>query len=65
MKPNLKMQKSVSDLKYQLVNAPNVLDRIWASQQLSKKKSSSSVFGEGGLNFRVRLSFLESVEYPP
>ena len=40
---NLKMQKSVSDLKYQLVNAPNVLDRIWASQQLSKKKGRKIV----------------------
>ena len=37
------MQKSVSDLKYQLVNAPNVLDRIWASQQLSKKKGRKIV----------------------
>jgi len=40
---NLKMQKSVSDLKYQLINAPNVLDRIWAAQQLSKKKGRKIV----------------------
>ena len=34
----LKTNKSVADLRYQLKNAPNALDRIWAAQELSKKK---------------------------
>ena len=34
----LKMDKSVADLKYQLINSPNSLDRIWAAHELSKKK---------------------------
>jgi HEAT repeat protein len=40
---NLKMQKSVADLKYQLKKASNSLDRIWAAQELSKKKGRKVV----------------------
>ncbi|MBT6018208.1 M1 family metallopeptidase [bacterium] len=40
---NLKMQKSVADLKYQLQNASNALDRIWAAHELSKKKGRKVV----------------------
>ena len=39
----LKMGKSVTDLKYQLQNASNVLDRIWAAHELSKKKGRKVV----------------------
>ena len=39
----LKMEKSVSDLKYQLSNSPNILDRIWAAHELSKKKGRKIV----------------------
>ena len=40
---NLKMQKSVADLKYQLKKASNSLDRIWAAKELSKKKGRKVV----------------------
>ena len=40
---NLKTNKSVADLRYQLKNAPNALDRIWAAQELSKKKGRKIV----------------------
>ena len=39
----LKTNKSVADLRYQLKNAPNALDRIWAVQELSKKKGRKIV----------------------
>ena len=39
----LKMDKSVADLKYQLLNAENVLDRIWAAHELSQKKGRKIV----------------------
>ena len=39
----LKMDKSVADLKYQLINSPNSLDRIWAAHELSKKKGRKIV----------------------
>ena len=39
----LKTNKSVADLRYQLKNAPNALDRIWAAQELSKKKGRKIV----------------------
>ena len=42
-KSNLKTNKSVADLRYQLKNAPNALDRIWAAQELSKKKGRKIV----------------------
>ena len=39
----LKMEKSVADLKYQLVNSNNAIDRIWAAHELSKKKGRKIV----------------------
>ena len=39
----LKMEKSVADLKYQLINSPNSLDRIWAAHELAKKKGRKIV----------------------
>tara|TARA_Y100001968_G_C19222610_1_gene650490 strand:- start:25 stop:894 length:870 start_codon:yes stop_codon:yes gene_type:complete len=37
------MEKSVADLKYQLFNSSNALDRIWAAHELSKKKGRKIV----------------------
>jgi len=39
----LKMRKSVADLKYQLQNASNIIDRIWAAHELSGKKGRKVV----------------------
>ncbi len=39
----LKMEKSVADLKYQLINSSNALDRIWAAHELSNKKGRKIV----------------------
>ena len=39
----LKMEKSVADLKYQLIHSPSSLDRIWAAHELAKKKGRKIV----------------------
>ena len=39
----LKMEKSVADLKYQLIHSPSPLDRIWAAHELAKKKGRKIV----------------------